>query len=122
MPSGFLIEFKLANLSAQSIVKWTQDLLQVYKSVPSENAKQDLLRICTRKTHAFASTYEKGNSYENLSDTVLKQFIKICEKIKDHGLLLNIAEGFKGRRLRQALCGAFSETLHAFSFSELQPW
>ena len=94
----------------------------MYKSVPSENAKQDLLKICTRKTHAFASTYEKRDSYENLSDIVLEQFIKICEEIKDHGLLLNVAEGLKGRRLRQALCGAFSETLHAFSLSELQPW
>ena len=122
MPSGFLTEFKLANMSSQSIVKWTQDLLQVYESTPSENAKQDVLGICTRRTGAFASKYEKGNSYKSLSDIVLKQFIKICEKIKDHGLLLKIAEGLKGRRLRQVLCGAFSETLYAFSFSELQPW
>lgn len=49
MPHDFYTEFKLASLSTESIVKWTQDLLQVYASAPSENAKQDLLRLCTRE-------------------------------------------------------------------------
>ena len=119
MPSAFLLEFRLATLTHDSIINWIKSLMAQFECQSSKSAREDLVRICTRESQAFSSRAYK--TFDRRPEEILRQCIKACEVLQDHELLLKITEGCYEYDLRFGVYEAFIETLHTFDFDKVRP-
>ena len=115
MTSAFYLEFRLLELSFESIVGWIQEHINILKKGPHQPTKDHLIMICKWEAQNF---HIRRGIFG--AENIIAEVVRACEVLEDSELLLGVVKGCApyspGRRIHHAL----ADTLHAFDFAAVQ--
>ncbi|KAL8946882.1 MAG: hypothetical protein Q9222_006781 [Ikaeria aurantiellina] len=114
MPYAYKLQFSLANLDDNDVIRWIEDVIGQGRSDFSPHMRDLLTRGCQFEAHAFARV-RKGRT------GVLTKCVTACEALQDQSLLHQCVQGCYKSQLGSGFYKAFLETLRTFDFDDIRP-